>query len=95
MAGWYFGNWSISDESQRTEFLATARVHFYVNGEEISLTPIVVHDEENDIMWSGYYRVFPPGYFELNRNNKLRVEWSRMIEGDWRAIKREATIVVK
>ena len=71
-------------------------MHFYVNGEEISLTPLVVYNEEKDIMWSGGYRVFPPGYFELNRNNKLVVEWYKLRgDGIWRAFHHEATLVVK
>jgi hypothetical protein len=93
--GWYAGPWSKWNESQRTEFLATAEVHFYVNDEEISLTPLVVYNEENDSMWSGYYRVFPPGYFELKRNNKLVAEWSRMRGGEWRSIHRTALLRVK
>ena len=93
--GWYAGPWSTLDEAQRTEFLATAEVHFYVNDEEISLKPLVVYDEENDRMWSGYYRVFPPSYFELNRNNKLTAEWFRMRDGEWRSIHRTALLRIK
>ncbi len=73
----------------------TARVHFYVNDEEISLTPIVIYNEKKDSMWSGYYRVFPPGYYELNRNNKLVAIWSRMRNGEWRSIHRTALLRVK
>lgn len=93
--GWYYPNWSETTEAQRTEFLATARVHFYVNDEEVILTPIVVYDEETDTMWSGYYRVFPPSYFELSRKNKISAEWYRILNGEWQFIERSATLTVK
>jgi hypothetical protein len=47
-------------------------------------------------MWPIYYRVFPPGYWEINRNNKLVGEWIHMDKaGDWVIDTRTATLRVK
>ena len=82
-------------EEWQTEFLATAKWHFFVNGEEVSLDHVFKYDYENDVMWSIFYRVFPPGYFESNRNNKLVGEWIAMEDGIWYPTTRTASLRVK
>jgi glucose dehydrogenase len=87
--------WSTLSEEQQTEFLTTAKWHFFVNDEEVSLDHVLRYDEKNDAMWSLYYRVFPPGYFDLNRNNKLVGEWVGMENGEWYSTIRTAELRVK
>ncbi len=82
-------------EDQRTEFLATAEWHFFVNDQEVPVTHIFRYDEEEDRMWSLYYRVFPPGYFASDRNHKLVGEWIVMNDGSWNTITREGTLRVQ
>ncbi len=87
--------WSTLTEDEQTEFLATAKWHFYVNDQEVPLTHIVRYDEVEDVVHSTYYRVFPPNYFELNRKNKLTGDWYWMENGVWGKLTREASLRVK
>ena len=88
--------WSEYSVKEKAEFLSTAQVHIYVNGEEISLTHVLRYREDRDRMWSIYYRVFPPGYWEINRNNKLVGEWIHVDkDGDWVIETHTATLRVK
>lgn len=58
----------------------------------MSLDHVFRYDEVNDYGYTIFYRVFPPGYFDLNRNNKLVGEWIGM-EGDvWEVITRTASL---
>jgi len=87
--------WSTQSDAEKTEFLTTTQMHFYVNGEEVPLTHVLLYDVENDYAYSLFYRVFPPSYFEENRNNKLVGEWIHMEGGVWTSDKNEATVRVQ
>ena len=92
--GWYSGSWSTKSEADQMEFLATTEWHLFVNGVEVSVTPLVVYDEDEDRVWSGAYRVFPPGYF-ARKNHKLIGEWLRMKDGQLRSFHHELSLRVK
>lgn len=85
--------WSDYTEEQKTEFLSTAQWRFTVDGEEVHLDHVLRYDEENDVMWSLFYRVFPPGYF--SGSHDLVGQWHYMEDGVWASIVREAKLKVK
>jgi hypothetical protein len=82
-------------EAQRTEFIATAELHLFVNDQEVPLKHFAKYDEENDCVWIIYYRVFPPGYFKSDRNHKIVGEWIYMEDGVWDTITREGSLRVQ
>ncbi len=86
--------WSEYSEEQKTEYLSTAQWRFSVDGEEVPLDHTLRYTEENNRMWSIYYRVFPPGYFKIG-NHHLVGEWHDMENGIWNSDVREAKLRVK
>ena len=86
--------WSEYNETEKTEFLSSAQFRLIVDGDEIPLDHVFRYVEENDRMWSIYYRVFPPGYFKIGNHN-LVGEWHKMENGRWDSDKREAKLRVK
>lgn len=89
--------WSEMSEEEKTAFLSTNEFHLYINDEEVPLTHITRHDSLDDKVWSLYYRVFPPGYFEANRVHRLRGEWYLLnyMSGEWDAMRRGGTLRVR
>ena len=85
--------WIEYNEEQKTEFLSTAQWRLTVDGDEIPLDHVFRYTEENDRMWSMYYRVFPPGYFKTG-NHHLVGEWHSMKDGVWTSDVREAKLRV-
>jgi outer membrane protein assembly factor BamB len=87
--------WSEYSDYARTEFLTTNNFHFFVNDEEVPLTRMLTYNENQDSMTFIWYRVFPPGYFASDRNNKLRGVWDWMQDGIWQTNTKTATLRVK